>query len=213
MKILVTAGATREPIDAVRFISNASTGSTGAALADGLAARGHRVTLLHGAGATRPQTAQDLREFTTAENLREQLQELLAAGGYSAAIHCAAVADYRPAQARAGKPAARAEGLTLRLVATPKLLPALKGYAKDPLLVVGFKLTAGAGANERTAAMARLHAAGKVDAIIHNDLTELTAGARRTFRAYRAGRERPEVLRGVPALIDWLSALCARFET
>ena len=51
MKILVTAGATREPLDAVRYLSNVSTGATGAALAAALAARGHTVTLLRGTGA------------------------------------------------------------------------------------------------------------------------------------------------------------------
>jgi phosphopantothenoylcysteine decarboxylase/phosphopantothenate--cysteine ligase len=212
VKILVTSGATREPIDAVRFISNASTGATGAALADGLAARGHRVTLLHGTGATRPATVRDIRPFTTAENLREQMRKLLGSGNYDAVIQCAAIADYRPARARMGKPAAGAAGLTLRLVPTPKLLPALKGYARKPLLVVGFKLTAGAGAKARAAAVARLWAAGPVDAVIQNDLTDLAAGAHRTFRAYRAASARPQVLRGVPALIAWVGALCAQFE-
>ena len=54
MHFLVTAGATREPLDAVRFLSNVSTGSTGAALADALAVRGHTVTLLRGEGASEP---------------------------------------------------------------------------------------------------------------------------------------------------------------
>ncbi|HEY0945944.1 MAG TPA: phosphopantothenoylcysteine decarboxylase, partial [Opitutaceae bacterium] len=49
MNILLTAGATREPIDDVRFLSNVSTGATGAALAESLAAAGHAVTLLRGA--------------------------------------------------------------------------------------------------------------------------------------------------------------------
>ena len=51
MNLLVTAGATREPLDAVRFLSNVSTGATGAALADALAARGCTVALLHGENA------------------------------------------------------------------------------------------------------------------------------------------------------------------
>ncbi|MGH7994919.1 MAG: phosphopantothenoylcysteine decarboxylase, partial [Opitutaceae bacterium] len=51
MKILITAGASREAIDAVRFISNVSSGRTGAALADALVALGHRVTMLRGHGS------------------------------------------------------------------------------------------------------------------------------------------------------------------
>ena len=209
MNILVTSGASREPIDAVRFISNASTGTTGAALADGLAAHGHRVTLLSGTGATRPKEVRDCRAFSTAENLRDKMQALLDTGEYGAVIQCAAIADFRPARARSGKPAADEAGLTLRLVPTPKILPALKGFAPKPLLVIGFTLTAKATAKTRATAIARLWAAGPVDAVIHNDLTDLAAGARRIFRAYQPGRSRPQVLRGLPALIAWLDRLLA----
>ena len=57
MKILITAGATREPIDAVRFVSNVSTGATGAALADEFSRGGIEVVLLRSEGAVRPQRA------------------------------------------------------------------------------------------------------------------------------------------------------------
>ena len=53
MKVLVTSGATREPIDSVRFISNLSSGKTGAAICDALAARGFEVTQLHGIDSAR----------------------------------------------------------------------------------------------------------------------------------------------------------------
>ena len=70
MKVLITAGATREPIDEVRFLSNVSTGATGAALAENFARRGHEVTLLRGAGAVAPAAISDLQTFSSAEDLR-----------------------------------------------------------------------------------------------------------------------------------------------
>ena len=204
MKILLTSGATREPIDDVRFLSNVSTGATGASLADALAARGHTVTLLRGTGAVAPKRVRAVREFTSTADLLAQLRSLLATGGFDTVIQCAAVADYTPARVTHGKMSSYAPALTLRLVPTPKILPQIKSFAPRPPLVVGFKLTSGANATARAAAVAKLFTAGTVDAAIHYDMAELAAGRARPFRAYLAGRARPVSLAGLPALVTWL---------
>lgn len=208
MRILITSGATRESIDAVRFLSNVSTGRTGALLADALARQGQAVTLLHGEGAVRPVSKGAIitETFSSTENLQAQLHRLLGTGGFDAVIHAAAVSDYRPAETREGKVTSYATELTLRLVPTPKLLPELKHYAPRPLTVVGFKLTAGADAAEREQAVSKLFAAGTVDAVIHNDMDDLATGDHRPFAAWRAGRPVPELLPGVSALSDWIHA-------
>ncbi|WP_052361003.1 phosphopantothenoylcysteine decarboxylase, partial [Geminisphaera colitermitum] len=153
MNILITSGATREPIDDVRFLSNISTGSTGAALAAALAARGHTITLLHGHSATLPPhlpptgaaaphfdvgcsmldvgrsgRSPVLIPFGSTDDLRAQLRAQLGTGTYDAIIHCAAVSDYRPSAVQPGKMTSYADELTLHLVPTPKLLPELKSY-------------------------------------------------------------------------------------
>ena len=204
MKILVTSGATREPIDDVRFLSNVSTGATGAALADALAGRGHRVTLLRGAGAAGARRVRGAVTFGSAADLHGRLRTLLATGGFDAVIQCAAVADYTPARRTRGKLASDRRGLTLRLIPTPKILPRLKSSAPRPPLVIGFKLTAGANRAAREVAVGRLFASGAVDAVIHNDLDDLGAGAARRFRAYLDGAARPVALAGLPALAAWL---------
>ncbi len=208
MKILLTSGATREPLDDVRFLSNVSTGATGAALADALAARGHAVTLLHGIGAVAPRRVRAMRSFGSTADLRAQLRALVATGGFDAVIQCSAVADYTPARVTRGKMSSDAPALTLSLVPTPKVLPQIKsfapGHGNRPPLVIGFKLTTGAGAAARAAAVAKLFAAGTVDAAIHNDMSELAAGRARPFRAYVAGRLRAKKLAGLPALAKWL---------
>lgn len=208
MKVLLTSGATREPIDSVRFISNVSTGATGATLADTLAEAGHEVTLLHGIGAVRARHAGVVAgEFGSAEHLGERMRAALASGGYQAVIHAAAVADYRPVITHAGKLGSDAAGLTLDLAPTPKLLPLIKSWTPNPLRVLGFKLTAGADAHARSVAVGRLFAAGGTDAVVHNDLDEVTsAGAGRTFRIFHQVADSSEVrLVGVPALARWIT--------
>ena len=206
MKILLTAGATREPIDAVRFLSNVSTGRTGALLAVALAAQGHAVTLLHGEAAVRPIQVTDTEIFASTADLQTALRRHLATGGYDAVIHCAAVSDYRPAETSTGKMTSYAAELTVRLVPTPKLLPELKAYAAPrPLKVIGFKLTAGADAAGRAAAVAKLFAAGTVDAVIHNDMDDLATGDARPFHAWLASQAAPSPLKGINGLTVWLS--------
>ena len=209
MNILVTAGATREPLDAVRFLSNVSTGSTGAALADAFAARNHRVTLLRGESAVTPRSACAGEVFTSAEDLRTRVQRHLAGGTFDAAIMCAAVADYRPDFAVRGKISSDAAELVLRLVRNPKILPQLKSFSPRPLVVIGFKLTVGADAVARRAAVAAPFAAGTVDAVVHNDLAEIRTLPVHPFWLYRSAAAALERIDGSAALADALDRLVA----
>ena len=104
MKLLITSGATREPIDDVRFLSNLSTGKTGAALAGFFLEAGHAVSLLHGEGAVTPSSTKlHCEAFSSANDLRSRLQRHLNTGSYDAIIMTAAISDFRPAQPVAGK--------------------------------------------------------------------------------------------------------------
>jgi phosphopantothenoylcysteine decarboxylase/phosphopantothenate--cysteine ligase len=207
MKILITAGATREPIDSVRFLSNVSTGATGAALADFLVTMGHEVTLLHGEGAVRPCGAGvTCGVFGSTEQLQARMKSALCGGGYDVVVQAAAVADYRPEVSHAGKLSSYAPEMTLKLVPTPKLLPSIKSWSPTPVRVLGFKLTAGADAAGRAVAVGKLFVGGGVDAVVHNDMDELGAsGAGRTFRVYREGGSAAAIHAvGVPALAAWV---------
>lgn len=200
MKLLLTSGATREPIDAVRFLSNASSGATGAALAEAWAGRGHAVTLLHGAGAALPRAAVECEAFSTAEDLRGRLQRRLSLGDFDAVIMAAGVSDYRPESSRPGKISSEAELLTLRLARNPKILPRIKSYAPRPPRVVGFKLTVGADADARRAAVAAQFGRGGVDAVVHNDLEEIRAAAVHPFHLHRSPDGAPLRVEGAGAL-------------
>ena len=211
MNVLVTAGATREPIDAVRFISNLSSGATGAALAEALAAVGRPVFLLHGEGAGVALRSQDRETFGSAADLGKRLRRRLAAGTVDAVLMAAAVSDFRVAQEAVGKISSATPELTLRLVRNAKLLPQLKSWSPRPLRVIGFKLTVGADAAARRAAIATQFAAGGVDAVVHNDLVEFRAAERAThpFRLFRTPELDPPPIAGVPALAAALAPLLA----
>jgi len=206
MKLLITAGATREPLDAVRFLTNVSTGRTGALLAAELATRGHEVTLLRGEGAVAAPSGMDTATFTSTDDLLELLRQRLGGGTYDAVIMSAAVSDYRPVQAVAGKIDSAAPTLTLDLVRNPKLLPQLRGLSPQPLRVVGFKLTVGADGAARHAAVAAQFAHGGVDAVVQNDLTEIRTTPVHPFRLFTAPAVTPQEIAGVPALAAALEA-------
>ena len=212
MRVLVTSGATREPIDAVRFLSNGSTGETGGRIADLLMARGHRVALLHGIGAMLPSRIRDRERFSSAADLGKRLRTRLASGRFDAVIMAAAVADYRPAREARGKRSSERAALTLRLVRIPKLLPRLKCWSPRPLLVIGFKLTAGADAASRTRAVDAQFRAGGVDGVVHNDLEQRRSGGAPEYRVFRSSGGKPQRMLGTPALAGALVKILAELS-
>jgi phosphopantothenoylcysteine decarboxylase/phosphopantothenate--cysteine ligase len=187
-RVLVTGGGTREPIDAVRYIGNKSTGRTSARLADELREQGFDVTWLGGAGAVEPERDDVRRErFVSFGDLAESLERLLGEERYDAVIHAAAVSDFSvaesPSGAEHGKLSSRT-GFELRLEPNPKLLDRLRDWSSNPdVTVIGFKLTVGANEAERRAAVERQFEAGQSDWSVHNDATEISAG-RHPFTIY-----------------------------
>ena len=203
MKLLITSGATREPIDDVRFLSNLSTGKTGAALAGFFLEAGHAVSLLHGEGAVTPPPAElHCEAFSSASDLRSRLQRHLTTGNYDAIIMTAAISDFRPAQPVAGKISSEQNELTLQLVRNEKILPQLKQFSPRSLTVVGFKLTVAADDSARRAAVTEQFAAGGVDVVVHNDLAELKTFPRdrHPFWVYRSATATPMSVRGAASL-------------
>lgn len=203
MKLLVTSGGTREAIDPVRYISNGSTGRTGASLATALTERGHQVVLMHGVGAARPSLGIETRSFLSTDDLCEKLRHELAGGDYDGVIMAAAVSDYRPESIAKGKLSSDDDTLTLNLVRTPKILPQLRGFSPKPLKVIGFKLTVGADDAARTTAVDTLFSRGGLDAVVQNDLEEMKASTSYPFRLYITDQATRDLV-GMPALSEAL---------
>lgn len=138
LRYLITAGPTREYLDAVRYFSNASSGLFGYALADAALARGHAVTLISGPVALRP--PRDVK-FISVVSANDMLRAVLGeARRADIVVMNAAVSDYRPERRYPGKlKRSDAEALTVRLVRTPDVLATLSARKRRPVLV-GFAL-------------------------------------------------------------------------
>lgn len=169
MRILITAGPTREPIDAVRFISNRSSGQMGIALAEAAVVAGHDATLLLGPVMVAAALGERCRviRFSSSQELERLLTEHFPA--CDALVMAAAVADYRPFEPQPGKPAKTA-GLTLRLEPTPDLVAAAAATKRDDQTVIAFALEEPAALEARAAEKMRRKG---VDAIVANPLSTM----------------------------------------
>jgi phosphopantothenoylcysteine decarboxylase/phosphopantothenate--cysteine ligase len=169
-RVLITAGATREELDPVRFISNHSSGRMGFALAEAALARGAEVTVVAGVtSAPEPYGVRVLRAPSAEEMRAAVAREVVGATVFIAA---AAVSDYRPAERAAEKLKKSGDSLTLKLEPTPDILAEVAGARENGLLVVGF-----AAETERVLEHAREKLERKgLDAIVANDLTQEGAG-------------------------------------
>jgi phosphopantothenoylcysteine decarboxylase / phosphopantothenate---cysteine ligase len=168
-RLLITAGPTYEPIDAVRFIGNRSSGRLGVAVAESAAERGWAVTLLLGPTRTEPSDSRiRVARFRTTADLQALLRAELPR--HDVLVMAAAVADYRPKAGAAdlyGKTRRTDAGLTLELEATPDLLAECATLRRPDQLVVGFALEP----REEMLASARSKLARKkLDLIVANPL-------------------------------------------
>lgn len=141
-RLLITAGPTHEPIDAVRFLGNRSSGRLGVALADEAASRGWDVTLLLGPVSRTPSDSRvRILRFRTCADLQTLLEETTEA--CDVLVMAAAVADYRPKVDPAffgGKFRRKNQNLTLELEPTPDLLSQVAARRRPDQLMVGFAL-------------------------------------------------------------------------
>ena len=177
--MLVTAGGTREPIDAVRFVGNRSSGRMGFALAGEAAALGAAVTVI----AANVALPRDARVTYVDVETAAELQAACAAAFPAADVllMAAAVADFRPARSFAGKlKKATEERMRVELERTPDILSGLAAARRPGQTIVGFAAEHGEGALD----YGREKLARKgLDAVVVNDVS-------RTRHRLRRGRQR-----------------------
>jgi len=172
LRVLVTAGGTREPIDAVRFVGNRSSGRMGFALGEQAAALGADVTVV-AANVVLPrdervryvdvETAAQLQHACVAEFLRADIL-----------LMAAAVADFRPARSFAGKlKKAADERMRVELERTPDILAGLAAVRRPDQTLVGFAAEHGDGALGH--GRDKLASKG-VDAVVVNDIARSDVG-------------------------------------
>ncbi|WP_297474917.1 bifunctional phosphopantothenoylcysteine decarboxylase/phosphopantothenate--cysteine ligase CoaBC [Thermococcus sp.] len=166
-RVLVTAGATREYIDPIRYITNSSSGKMGVSLAEEAELRGAEVTLIRTKGSVSSLVENQI-EVETVEEMLEAIGKELKAEKYDVVVLAAAVSDFRVKEKanvkiKSGRP------LTLELEPTPKIIDLVKGLQPDTFLV-GFKAEMGLGEEELiSAARKQIERAGS-DLVVANTL-------------------------------------------
>ncbi|OGV61375.1 MAG: hypothetical protein A2283_00800 [Lentisphaerae bacterium RIFOXYA12_FULL_48_11] len=169
MRIIVTAGPTREHIDPVRFISNRSTGKMGYAIAGVSAKRGHDVILISGPVCLEAPVNTIIINVDTAQQMLEELKARIS--WCDVLIMTAAVADFRPVVVRTGKIKKRNMPLTIRLAKTPDILKTVRKCKKNKIYV-GF---AAETSNMLREAKRKLRDKG-LDLIVANDVSKTDSG-------------------------------------
>ena len=164
-RVLVTAGATREYIDPIRFITNRSSGKMGVALAEEAEFRGAEVTLIKTRGSV-PSFVEKQMEVETVEEMFEAIERELSSKRYDIVVLAAAVSDFAPKE-KAGKKIKSGQTLLLELVPTPKIIQRVKEIQPDVFLV-GFKAEYGVGEEELIEQAKKQIEKAKSDVVIAN---------------------------------------------
>ncbi|HZB35359.1 MAG TPA: phosphopantothenoylcysteine decarboxylase [Gaiellaceae bacterium] len=168
--VVVTAGGTREPIDAVRFIGNRSSGRMGVAIAAEARRRGAAVTLIAANLAVDEPEGVDVVETPTAADVA---RETLARADADVIVMAAAVADYRPAEPIEAKRPKDDQPWRLELEPTADVLRALAEQRANGGVVVGFAAEAG---EDGLARAREKQARKKADLLVYNDVSASGVG-------------------------------------
>ena len=200
MKILITSGGTKVPIDRVRSITNMSRGTFGSRIADAFFYRGleafrtsdkknyiEKLTFFMAKDSKRP-TAQSLNdetyedgyrpieyaEYSTFDEYKFGIEELLTKETYDIIVVAAAVSDYGVANYYNGKYRSREDDMCIKLVKLPKILPIMRKLAPNAT-ICGFKLLVDSTNDELLQAMTKQFEESDVDLVIGNDLRDIKA--------------------------------------
>ncbi len=176
MRILVTAGPTREHIDPVRFITNASSGRMGLAVAAAADGAGHRVALLHAAGMDVREAGEDVERaaFVSVADLKRLLHERFAE--CDALVMVAAVGDFQVENRSPQKIPRRGGPITLRLVPTEDLLAGVAAGRREGQRIVAFAVEDGPRDQVEAKARAELRSKG-ADYVVVNRPEAMAAEA------------------------------------
>jgi phosphopantothenoylcysteine decarboxylase/phosphopantothenate--cysteine ligase len=167
--IVVSAGGTREPIDAVRVIANRSSGKQGYAIAAEAASRGASVTLVSTASLPAPYGVKVLQVETAAE-MKVQMERT--AADHDIIVMAAAVADFRPVKPARGKLKKHAGPPEIALEPTPDILAELGSAKREGQIIVGFA----AETDDLLSNASKKLSAKKLDLIIANDVSASRVG-------------------------------------
>lgn len=181
---MITSGPIRGYIDAVRYLSNKSTGVLGAAIAMEALKRDASVTFVYGTGSAIPDT--DLLnknhtsrftpiEVETIDDLLTVVQKKVKGKPFNAIVHTMAVLDYIPEKQSGGKIPSNQDRLTVTFVRTPKVIKLIRTLWPQTYLV-GFKLEVGLSSDELIARAYTSLQENRADLVVANNQNEIVGG-------------------------------------
>jgi phosphopantothenoylcysteine synthetase/decarboxylase len=193
--LMITSGPTRAPLDAVRYLTNKSSGRLGSLIALEALRHGARVTFIHGRDSLTPATCGVAGESAARIRLIEveTVADLLAAvraelpGDYHAIIHAMAVLDFEPEAAADGKTSSDRDEWVVRLRPTPKVIAEMRERAPEAILV-GFKLVYNMGPEEMDRVAVESARKYRADFVLANDLATIEQGRHLGHLIDREGR-------------------------
>ena len=219
--ILITSGPTRGYIDAVRYISNKSTGKLGDAIAIEALKRNACVTFVYGTGSSTPDITLlgkdyacrlTLIEIETIDDLLLTIQEKLKGVSFDAIIHAMAVLDYAPEKQREGKIASIKDTLPITLRKTPKVIKQIRTLWPHAFLI-GFKLEVGLSRDELVGrAYASMIESG-ADLVVANNQNEIDRDKHRAYliNSHKEVESRCETRQDIAGeLMDLIAKNCSR---
>ena len=174
-RVLVTAGPTREYIDAFRFISNPSSGKMGVALAEEALKRGAEVTFVYGPGTVAPPIGAHVINVETTEEMLEATIKALKEKNHHAAILTAAASDFGPVKREMVKTPSSVGRWTIKLRSLPKVLEQVK-KADPEIFLVGFKAEFNVSNEELIDRAYRRLKETDMDLIVANDVSRENVG-------------------------------------
>jgi len=227
-EVFVTAGSTRAYLDAVRFISNRSSGRLGSEIACECLRRGAYVTFFHGEGAMTPLLLAQLGEAELSEEERSRLERIeietipqlagaiereLKDGYYDVAIHAMAVLDFVPdvASVFSGKTKSDQEVWEIKLVRTPKVIDMIKKISPDTKLV-GFKLEADVSPEKLQESAHRLMEQSGAEIVVANDLARIKEGTYKAILIERRSKSGQFTSTEIEGRAATARLLCDRLE-
>ncbi|HET7265654.1 MAG TPA: phosphopantothenoylcysteine decarboxylase [bacterium] len=212
-RILITSGPTRAPIDAVRFLSNKSTGRLGSLIAEAALEAGADVTFVYGRGSALPLVRggriEHLRvlPIDTVDDLVAVFRQELPAG-YDAVVHAMAVLDFQPAETREEKVSSSLSEWTVRFVPTPKAAALVRDLAPQTFFI-GFKLEVDKSPADLVGIAADWARRTHADLVVANDMRDIEHGTH-TGHLVRPDGTVEQVVQGKETIARALVALLDR---
>ena len=221
--ILITSGPTRGYIDAVRYISNKSTGKLGATIAIEALKRDACVTFVYGTGSSVPNitlSGKDrtrrltLIEIETIDDLLITIQEKLKGKAFDAIVHAMAVLDYSPEKQSEGKITSNKDTLTIHLLKTPKVIKQIRTLCPHAFLI-GFKLEVGLSKDELIERAYVSMIESGADLVVANNQNEIVGDKHRAYliNSHKEVESGCETKQGIASnLMDLISRNCNRLS-